>query len=156
MVVSLDSLPKHILDKLKDYRFIQEERREDSEVENCFRSKSCELPSTPKSRDYSDTPLSPSPSTPRSRFSDDLVFRYPPRLPDAYSEKSDSNSTVRSSPYKEQDSCHIFGDNSDWMMAERLKPRSPPVSPSSRSSSISSPPIDPQRNIVSNCYHFYM
>jgi hypothetical protein len=44
MLVSLDSLPQDILDKLKDYRFIQEEKKEDSEVEDCFRN---DLPTTP-------------------------------------------------------------------------------------------------------------
>ena len=162
MVVSLDSLPKDILDKLKDYKFIQEERREDSEVESCFRSKSCDLPSTPKLRDCPGSPktLSVSPSTPRSRNSDDFIFKYPPRFQDCYSDKSDSFSMLRnretgtSSPYREPDHCPLFGDNSDWMMAERLKPRSPPVSPvTSSRSSVSSPPIDAQRNFVSCNVH---
>lgn len=138
LLVSLDALPKDILEKLKDYRSIQEERKDDAEVEDCFRSRLCDLPSTPRSR------VSSSPSTPRSKLSDDLVFKYPPSFQD-FSENNGLKSPRKHleraghSPYSETDHCQLFGDNSDWMMAERLKPRTPPVSPdtSSRSSTCS-------------------
>jgi hypothetical protein len=61
------SLPQDILDQLKDYRFIQEEKKEDSEVEDCFRN---DLPTTPRSK------VSGSPGTPRSKYSASSSPRY--------------------------------------------------------------------------------
>lgn len=148
MLVSLDSLPQDILDQLKDYRFIQEEKKEDSEVEDCFRN---DLPTTPRSK------VSGSPGTPRSKYSDDLVFKYPPQIQNIEDNHGKGNRSPRrlldrlsQSLHSENEHCHLFGDTSDWMMAERLKPRTPPVSPdtSSRSSTCSSSFIEPQRHLV--------
>lgn len=155
MLVSLDSLPQDILDKLKDYRFIQEEKKEDSEVEDCFRN---DLPTTPRSK------VSGSPGTPRSKYSDDLVFKYPPQIQNIEDNHGKGNRSPRrlldrlsQSLHSENEHCHLFGDNSDWMMAERLKPRTPPVSPdtSSRSSTCSSSFIEPQRHLVRQNLIFY-
>lgn len=147
MLVSLDSLPKDILDKLKGYKVIQE----DSEVEDCFRNDS---PSTPRSK------ISDSPCTPRSKFSDDgLIFKYPPQItntdePHGKGVRSPRRFLERlgHSTYSESEDCQLFGENSDWMMPERMKPRTPPVSPdtSSRSSNSSSSYIESQRHLVLN------
>ena len=87
-----------------------------------------------------------SPGSPKSVISDDVFFRSP-RTEDAFgTPRKDSISrglsnvedelrsfscdslTVPRSPVPDRGS-FMFGDNSDWMLAERAKSRSPPVSP---------------------------
>ncbi|OWF55198.1 uncharacterized protein LOC110463052 [Mizuhopecten yessoensis] len=121
---SLESIPKDLLQKLKQFRSNNQEcrrSREDSEVETCL-------------RDTDSIPPSP-----RSTLSDDVFFRFPKRSidVDGSDEKppqcshNDTRDSRLPSPGPDRNNFTIYGENSDWMLAERTKPRSPPVSPNS-------------------------
>ncbi|XP_069101815.1 uncharacterized protein [Argopecten irradians] len=118
---SLESIPKDLLQKLKQFRSTNQEcrrSREDSEVETCLK----ETESIPPS--------------PRSTLSDDVFFRFPKRGIDVEGSEEKSHNTSFSdsrvpSPGSDKNNFSIYGENSDWMLAERTKPRSPPVSPNS-------------------------
>ncbi|XP_060075208.1 uncharacterized protein LOC132554893 [Ylistrum balloti] len=119
---SVESIPKDLLQKLKQFRSTNQEcrrSREDSEVETCL-------------RDTDSIPPSP-----RSTLSDDVFFRFPKRNVDVdgSDEKpvsiSDNRESRLPSPAPDKNNYTIYGENSDWMLAERTKPRSPPVSPNS-------------------------
>ncbi|XP_033725582.1 uncharacterized protein LOC117315484 [Pecten maximus] len=118
---SLESIPKDLLHRLKQFRSTNHEcrrSREDSEVETCL-------------KDTDSIPPSP-----RSTLSDDVFFRFPKRNVDVESADEKPSHHVYSdsripSPGSDKNNFSIYGDNSDWMLAERTKPRSPPVSPNS-------------------------
>lgn len=133
---SLESIPKDLLLKLKQFRNTSVDfrrSREDGEVETCLQGNDS-------------VTLSP-----KSTISDDVFFKYPKRTVDyddsdekrsqcSYSESRDtrlpspvpgrSRDSRLPSPGPDRNNFSIYGDNSDWMLAERTKSRSPPVSPS--------------------------
>lgn len=107
--LDFSSFPRELMEQLQKFRQISARSREDSEVERCF----------PDIR----SPFKPS---------DGNLFKFPRD----YRESIDM--AARSyipSPKINKTSCALYGENSDWMMAERTKSRTPPSSPLTPSSS---------------------
>lgn len=109
--LDFSSFPRELMEQLQKFRQISGRSREDSEVERCF----------PDIR----SPF---------KSSDGNLFKFPRD----YRESIDM--AARSyipSPKSNKTSCALYGENSDWMMAERTKSRTPPSSPLTPSSSYS-------------------
>jgi len=116
---SLESIPKDLLLKLQNYRSSRPEckrSKEDREVEQCL-------------QDF-DT----SPPSPKSTVSDDVFIKYPSRHSES-DELEDKRSQCSYgyqqliSPQLDREPYSLYDEHSDWVMAERMKSRSPPVSP---------------------------
>ncbi|XP_048750618.1 uncharacterized protein LOC125662443 isoform X2 [Ostrea edulis] len=107
--LGISSLPRELMEQLQKFRQVSTRSREDSEVERCF----------PEIR-------SPFKST------DGNMFKFPRDY------RENIETTIRNyipSPKSNKTSCALYGENSDWMMAERTKSRTPPASPITPSSS---------------------
>ncbi|XP_061170982.1 uncharacterized protein LOC133180485 [Saccostrea echinata] len=122
---SYSDISSLLMDHLQKLRQVSGRSREDSEVERCF----------PEIR-------SPFKST------DGNLFKFPRD----YRENMETN--IRNyipSPKSSKTSCALYGENSDWMMAEKTKSRTPPASPATPSSSNSafrySPSVTKQHRI---------
>ena len=105
--MDFSALPRELMEHLQKFRQISGRSREDSEVERCF----------PDIR----SPF---------KLSDGNLFKFPRD----YRETEMSRNYIPS-PKSNKTSCNMYGENSDWMMAERTKSRTPPASPLTPSSS---------------------
>lgn len=124
--IDLEAIPKELLARLQNYGVTFPENKiskEDSEVQKCLENN--------KTENVTNGPRGV--LSPKSTASDDDVFRFSPKPRIQYvtlPEENNSNEpeTVPASPKSVRDHCTIYGDNSDWMLIEKLKSRSPPPS----------------------------